>query len=81
MPRRDWGHPEGERPDPRPGWHPRFGDRAQELVFIGQQMHEAALRAGLDACLLDERLADADSKAWAELPNPFPALGTAGDSP
>ena len=52
----------------------RFGDRAQQLVFIGQNMDEAAMRAGLDACLLDESLAAADSKAWAQRPNPFPEL-------
>ena len=28
----------------------------------------------IDACLLDERLSSADSKAWAELRNPFPEL-------
>ena len=72
VPREYWGHPEGQRPDQQPGWHPRFGDRVQELVFIGQQMPEAAMRARLDACLLDERLASAGSKAWTELRNPFP---------
>ncbi|MCY3870847.1 MAG: GTP-binding protein, partial [Gemmatimonadetes bacterium] len=51
-----------------------FGDRAQQLVFIGQQMHEAAMRARLDACLLDERLASANSKTWTGLRNPFPEL-------
>ena len=74
VPREHWGHPEGQRPDQQPGWHPRFGDRTQQIVFIGQQMSEAAMRARLDACLLDERLAYADSKAWAALPNPFPEL-------
>jgi len=74
VPREHWGHPEGQRPDQRPGWHPRFGDRIQQIVFIGQQMSEAAMRARLDACLLDERLASADSKEWAVLPNPFPEL-------
>ena len=74
VPREHWGHPEGRRPDQRPNWHPRFGDRTQELVFIGQQMDEETMRARLDACLLDERLACADSKAWAELRNPFPEL-------
>ena len=74
VPRQHWAHPEGQRPDQRPGWHPRFGDRAQQLVFIGQQMPEAALRARLDACLLDERLAASDSYVWAALPNPFPEL-------
>ena len=29
VPREHWEHPEGQRPDQRPDWHPRFGDRAQ----------------------------------------------------
>ncbi len=74
VPREHWEHPKDERPDQEPDWHPRFGDRVQQLVFIGQQMHEAEIRARLDACLLDERLASAGSKAWAELRNPFPEL-------
>ena len=37
MPREDWEHPDGERPDQQPSWHPRYGDRHQALVFIGQQ--------------------------------------------
>ncbi|MCY4265666.1 MAG: zinc metallochaperone GTPase ZigA [Gammaproteobacteria bacterium] len=74
VPREKWGHPDGQRPDQRLEWHPRFGDRLQQLVFIGQKMPEAAMRVRLDACLLDKTLASADSKAWAELPNPFPPL-------
>lgn len=33
-------------------WEEPFGDRRQEIVFIGIQMDEAALRSGLDACLV-----------------------------
>ena len=74
MPREDWEHPDGERPDQQPSWHPRYGDRHQALVFIGQQMDEAAVRARLDACLLDDALAAADSRLWAGRPNPFPEI-------
>ncbi len=80
VPREHWGHPEGQRPDEQANWHPRFGDRAQELVFIGQDMNEEAIRAGLDACLLDEKLASGDGSSWTELPNPFPDLAM-GDAP
>lgn len=72
VPREDWGHPEGERPDDRPDWDERFGDRCQQLVFIGQNMDEAMMRAQLDACLLDEHTL-AHPEEWANLPNPFPA--------
>ncbi|MEO0971887.1 MAG: zinc metallochaperone GTPase ZigA [Pseudomonadota bacterium] len=74
VPREHWNQPDGQRPDQQPSWHPRFGDRSQLLVFIGQKMDEAAIRAGLDACLLDQRLAAAESATWAALPNPFPEL-------
>ena len=42
MPREYWDHTEGQRPDQKPDWHPRYGDRVQMLVFIGQQMDEQA---------------------------------------
>ncbi len=73
-PREYWDHADGERPDQQSSWHPRYGDRHQALVFIGQEMDEAAVRARLDACLLDEALATADSGAWEGRPNPFPEL-------
>ena len=44
------------------------------IVFIGQEMDEAEMRGRLDACLLDDALAEADSEAWLGLPNPFPEL-------
>ncbi|MEM9553645.1 MAG: zinc metallochaperone GTPase ZigA [Acidobacteriota bacterium] len=74
LPRKHWEHPEGLRPDQQPGWHPRFGDRNQQLVFIGQSIDEAAMRARLDACLLDEHLAAQNSQSWSKLENPFPEL-------
>ena len=50
---------------------PVWGDRRQELVFIGADpMDEAALRRRLDACLL---AAEAFEPArWANLQDPFP---------
>lgn len=54
-------------------WDPIWGDRRQELVFIGIGMDQAAVRAGLDACLLD---ADAFAPdLWISMPDPFPAWG------
>ena len=72
VPREYWEQPDGLRPDERPDWHPRFGDRNQQLVFIGQSMDEASMRARLDACLLDKDLASKNSQDWSELKNPFP---------
>lgn len=52
-----------------------WGDRRQELVLIGMGMNEAALRARLDACLLDEVEMASGPSGWARLPDPFPAWG------
>ncbi len=51
-----------------------FGDRKQELVFIGtQDMDEAAIRAELDSMLVNlPKLGKVDSRTWAKLPDPFP---------
>lgn len=74
VPREEWGHPEGQRPDQKPNWDVRFGDRSQQLVFIGQHVDEQAIRARLDACLLDPALASKDSAEWLGMVNPFPPL-------
>ncbi len=81
VPRERWVQPEGQRPDEQPDWDPRFGDRAQQLVFIGQSMDERAMRARLDACLLDEALVAENSAAWAARHNPFPQLHGAEETP
>jgi G3E family GTPase len=54
-------------------WDESWGDRRQELVFIGIGMDEAALRRQLDACLVPQ--SRFLPKAWAGLPDPFPVWG------
>ncbi len=39
-------------------WHPRFGDRRQEIVFAGVGLDAGRLCAELDACLLGEEAVD-----------------------
>ncbi|MFO0690094.1 MAG: GTP-binding protein [Myxococcota bacterium] len=50
-------------------WHPRFGDRRQELVLVGLDLDREAICASLDACLVDEVELESrpDASAWNDL--------------
>ena len=52
-------------------WSEPWGDRRQEIVFIGSDIDWPALKARLDACLLPEDLAQHPGEL-PDLPDPFP---------
>ena len=56
-------------------WDENVGDARQELVLIGIDMNEAALRAQLDACLLTDAEMAQGPLGWARMPDPFPVWG------
>ncbi len=71
--------PEARRPDHdsvrtylTQHWQEPWGDRRQELVFIGAGIDWPALKARLDTALVPEELA-AGPDALPNLPDPFPA--------
>ena len=43
-------------------WDTTFGDRKNEIVFIGQAMDEEQMRADLDACLATDK--EIESQNW-----------------
>lgn len=49
-----------------------WGDRRQELVFIGIRMDEPSIRAELDQCLLNNAEMSLGPKGWCKLQDPFP---------
>jgi G3E family GTPase len=57
-----------------------FGDRRQELVFIGQGMNEYEMRAALDSALLTEAEMTGGPAVWDAINDPFPAWPTPGET-
>jgi hypothetical protein len=55
-------------------WQEPYGDRRQELVFIGQDLPKAAMLLALHEALLTDAEMELGVKGWrTELDDPFPS--------
>ena len=56
----------------RDQWEEPFGDKRQELVFIGQGLDKEAMLDDLNKCLLSEDELLKGESYWETLDDPFP---------
>ena len=73
VPKQHWPDDGSFEQHVRKNWDPIWGDRRQELVFIGIGMDESCIRAALDAALVPAAAFTSD--LWAAMRDPFPAWG------
>ncbi|WP_372369916.1 GTP-binding protein [Candidatus Uabimicrobium sp. HlEnr_7] len=70
QPEEDWPQEEKEVAEIKTNWHKVFGDRRQELVFIGVGLDADKVLKRIDSCVIkEERM---DTKNWGKLNDPFP---------
>ncbi|MEM9903258.1 MAG: GTP-binding protein [Pseudomonadota bacterium] len=72
VPKERWPDHEGVRAYMASNWQEPWGDRRQEIVFIGAGIDWPALKARLDDCLVPKHLAPGPD-ALPDFPDPFPA--------
>ena len=70
--RENWPYHNGVDAYVQAHWQEPWGDRRQELVFIGSGIDWNALKAKLDACLVPISMASSPSALPLDMPDPFP---------
>ncbi len=75
LPEKQWPKDDATRKDILDYWDDAYGDRRQEIVFIGQRgvMDQQMLTSALDACLLADYVTGDRQARYQALPDPFPA--------
>jgi G3E family GTPase len=68
-----WPEDPEERAEIKSGWVKPWGDRRQELVFIGRNMDRAAIEAGLKTALLTDAEVALGMRKWRKFTDPFDA--------
>jgi G3E family GTPase len=72
VPHEHWPKDPEHRAGIEAGFDGEYGDRRQEIVFIGQHLEPTETRKILDRCLLTRVEMDAGPEAWKRFEDPFP---------
>ena len=79
--RKDWPQDSTWRASIRNSFKSPYGDRRQEIVFIGTRgMDKKTLTERLDACLLNDAEMAMGPSMWARFPDSFPVWTLSGQS-
>lgn len=78
MPKNAWPDDEDTIQQILKNWKKPYGDRRQEIVFIGgPTMDQKSIESSLDACLLNDAEMALGEELWERMPDPFPQWMTA----
>lgn len=78
-PEEEWPEGKSEIERIRSMFQGLYGDRRQELVFIGREMDEPAIRDILESCLVTDLEFVQGPELWEQLADPFPAVELQGE--
>ena len=71
LPEGQWPEDADQREAIQAGWVEPYGDRMQEIVFIGVDMDREEIERGLQACLLNDAEMERGVEGWQQLDDPF----------
>lgn len=81
VPQDDWPDDPAERDEVLSDFIKPYGDRRQELVFIGIDMDQPVIESALIDCLLTNEEMTLGSEGWAAIDDPFPVSPPFEDMP